>query len=190
MFDLIDGLPIHALVVHAVVVLLPLAVLGAIATAVRPHWRTRYGHLVIAAAAGATALSPVATASGEQLEKHVGDPGKHAALGDQLVWFAATLLIFEVALVWMTHRSSHSRNDADHHARSTERLSTKQSRAVTAVATVTVIAALAAGMQTYRVGESGARAAWGDQVTKEKPAHALGQPTAIWPAHGSSWWPA
>jgi hypothetical protein len=34
MFDTIGGLPIHALVVHAVIVLLPLASLGAIAIAV------------------------------------------------------------------------------------------------------------------------------------------------------------
>ena len=36
MFDLINGLPVHPLVVHAVVVLLPLAVIGTIAIAVSP----------------------------------------------------------------------------------------------------------------------------------------------------------
>ncbi len=39
MFDLINGLPIHPLVVHGVVVLLPLAILGTIAIAARPAWR-------------------------------------------------------------------------------------------------------------------------------------------------------
>ena len=48
-FDLINGVPIHPLVVHAVVVLLPLAVLGTIAIVVRPAWRLRYGPLVVAA---------------------------------------------------------------------------------------------------------------------------------------------
>jgi len=75
MFDLINGLPIHPLVVHAVVVLLPLAILGTVAIAVRPAWRTAYGPLVLGCAAVATALIPVATSSGEALEKHVGDPG-------------------------------------------------------------------------------------------------------------------
>ena len=51
MFDLINGIPLHPLVVHAVVVLLPLAVLGTIAIALRPSWRVRYGPLVVAAAA-------------------------------------------------------------------------------------------------------------------------------------------
>ena len=38
-FDLINGLPVHPLVVHAVVVLVPLAALGTIAIALRPAWR-------------------------------------------------------------------------------------------------------------------------------------------------------
>ena len=81
MFDLINGLPLHPLVVHAVVVLLPLAVLGTIAIAVRPAWRLSYGPLVVAIAAVATVLIPVSTSSGEALEKRVGDPGNHAAAG-------------------------------------------------------------------------------------------------------------
>ncbi len=51
MFDLINGIPVHPLVVHAVVVLLPLALLGTIAIAVKPAWRRPYGPLVVAAVA-------------------------------------------------------------------------------------------------------------------------------------------
>ncbi|WP_278259213.1 DUF2231 domain-containing protein [Nocardioides convexus] len=83
MFDLINGLPVHPLVVHVVVVLLPLAVLGTVAIVLRPSWRARHGLLVVGCAAVATALVPVATSSGEALERRVGDPGRHAALGDQ-----------------------------------------------------------------------------------------------------------
>jgi hypothetical protein len=36
---------------------------------------------------------------------------------------------------------------------------------VTLVAVLAVIAGVAAGVQVYRVGDSGARAAWGDQVS-------------------------
>ena len=71
MFDLINGLPVHPLVVHAVVVLLPLATLGTLAIAVRPAWRRAYGPLVVACAAVATVLIPVATSSGEALENLV-----------------------------------------------------------------------------------------------------------------------
>ena len=103
MFDLVNGLPVHPLVVHAVVVLLPLACLGTIAIAVRPVWRERYGVLVVACAAIATALIPVATSSSEALEERVGGPGargdgRHAAL------FAFPLLVLAAALVWIDRR--------------------------------------------------------------------------------------
>jgi len=38
----INGLPLHPLLVHAVVVLLPLAAVGSIIIAVVPKWRRRY----------------------------------------------------------------------------------------------------------------------------------------------------
>lgn len=150
MFDLIDGLPVHPLVVHAVVVLLPLASLGTLALVLRPSWRERFGLLVVGAAAVATVLLPVATSSGESLEERVGDPGSHAGLGEQLIWFALPLLVLAAALVYLDRR-----------ARRDPATSPSPLRVVTVLA---LVAALAATAQVYRVGESGARAAWGDQV--------------------------
>jgi uncharacterized membrane protein len=157
MFDLINGLPIHPLVVHAVVVLLPLATLGTLAIAVRPAWRRPYGLLVVGCAAVATALIPVATSSGEALEERVGDPGAHAELGDQLNWFAIPMLLLAAAMWWLDRR-----------ARSTDAASAGPTTRVGVVRAVTVLAivsALATTVQVYRVGDSGARAAWGDQVS-------------------------
>ncbi len=154
MFDLINGLPIHPLVVHAVVVLLPVAILGTVAIALRPAWRLRYGHLVVACTAVATVLIPVATSSGEALERHVGDPGKHAQLGDQLIWFALPLLVLDVLLVVLARRGRGGSAGIG-------------GGPLAAVAALSVVAALAAGVQVYRVGDSGARAAWGDQVTSK-----------------------
>lgn len=150
MFDLINGIPLHPLVVHAVVVLLPLATLGAIVIAVRPSWRLRYGPLVVAAAALSTILMPIATSSGEALESRVGDPGQHAQLGDQLIWFAVPLLVLSAALVWLEWRQDRH-TDASPSRRLTQ-----------VVAALVVVAALASTVQVYRVGDSGARAAWGD----------------------------
>ena len=147
MFDLINGLPWHPLVVHAVVVLLPLAMLGTVLVAVVPRWRRPYGPLVVAVAAVATALVPVATSSGEALEKHVGDPGRHAELGDQLIWFALPLLVLVMALVVLDRRG------------------TARRALTTTVAVLAVVAALASTVQVYRIGDTGARAAWADQVT-------------------------
>ncbi|MBC8092563.1 MAG: hypothetical protein H7Y15_11605, partial [Pseudonocardia sp.] len=39
----LDGVPLHPLVIHAVVVLLPLAAVGTLAMAVRPVWRRSLG---------------------------------------------------------------------------------------------------------------------------------------------------
>jgi uncharacterized membrane protein len=152
LFDLINGIPLHPLVVHAVVVLLPLATLGTIAVALRPRWRRTYGPLVVGAALVATVLCPVATSSGEALERRVGDPGQHAALGDTLVWFALALLVLSTLLVLLQRRDDAGAGAA-------------AGRATRAVAVLAVIAALGAGVQVYRVGDSGARAAWGDAAS-------------------------
>jgi len=63
----INGLPLHPLVVHAVVVLAPLAALLGLAYAAVPRWRwlLRWPLLVLSAIAAGAAL--VAAASGESL---------------------------------------------------------------------------------------------------------------------------
>lgn len=149
-----NGLPLHPLVVHAVVVLLPLAALGTIAIAVRPQWRTRYGLLVTAAALIATVLVPVATSSGEALEQRVGEPGAHAELGEQLIWFALPLLILSAILTYGGRRSPAAIETPRGHP-----------GIMRGVAVLAVVAAVAAGVQIYRVGDSGARAAWGDKAS-------------------------
>jgi len=152
-FDTFNGLPVHPLVVHAVVVLLPLAVIGTIALAVRPAWRRPYGPLLCVVAALAVLLCPVATSSGEQLEKHVGDPGQHAALGDQLVWFAIPVLVLAAGMTYLARRHPHR--------------TPGPSWLPAAVSVLAVVAAVACGVQVFRVGDSGARAAWGDQVAQK-----------------------
>jgi len=153
MFDLINGLPVHPLVVHGVVVLLPLAVVGTIAIAAKPAWRLPYGFWVVGCALAATVMLPVATSSGEALEKRVGNPGDHAELGDSLIFFAIPLLVLAAALVWLEWRKAQGKPAIG------------PSVLPAAIAGLAVVAALATGVQVYRVGDSGARAAWGDQVS-------------------------
>lgn len=157
--DLVNGLPLHPLVVHAVVVLLPLAILGTLAIAIVPRWRRPYGPLVLGVAVVATALIPLATSSGEALEHSVGDPGKHAELGDQLIWFALPLVVLIALLLWLDRRRP---------APVADRGGSPGGVAVTTVAVLAVVGALAAGVQVYRVGDSGAQAAWGDRVASHR----------------------
>ena len=68
----VAGLPLHPLVVHAVVVLLPLAAVGTLAAAARPAWRRVLAiPTLLVALAGAVAV-PLASSSGWQLRRTMG----------------------------------------------------------------------------------------------------------------------
>ena len=80
MFGSFDGLPIHALVVHAAVILVPLAATLGILF-LRPAWRMTLRWPLVAAAAIATATAFVARQSGEVLKESLGDQLKDNAAG-------------------------------------------------------------------------------------------------------------
>ena len=95
----VDGIPAHPLLVHAVVVLLPLAALGGLVIAARATWRRRFGVAVLLLTAAGVAAVPLATRTGDQL-KAVLPPNpkieRHAELGNNLLPFA---LAFGVAVL-------------------------------------------------------------------------------------------
>jgi uncharacterized membrane protein len=156
--EFVNGLPLHALVVHFVVVLLPLAVAGAVVIAVWPAARARFGWLVVAAAAVATVLVPVATSSGTKLQRRLPDNElvrTHQELGDKMIYFAIPLLLAVVALM-VVHEVGR-RQEA-----------TWTKFALIGVAVVTVASAVAAGVHVYRVGDAGSRAVW-DGIQNTQP---------------------
>lgn len=69
--DELFGLPAHPLVVHAPVVLLPLAVVGAVAMMLRPSWYRHFRWPVLAIAAIGTLGAIFAAGSGEELEEGI-----------------------------------------------------------------------------------------------------------------------
>ena len=148
--DTVFGIPVHPLVVHAVVVLVPLASLGVVATAFVPKWRQRFGGLVALVTLAAVAMVPVATQSGEQLEESVGETPaleSHIELGDAMIFFAIPLLVAAVALWWLGRREAERR---------------PYGRGITlTVGVVSVVVALAATAWIVRVGHSGAESVWG-----------------------------
>jgi uncharacterized membrane protein len=164
MFDTIFGLPVHPLVVHGVVVLLPLAGLGVVAISLVPSWRRRYGVLVVLLAAAATAAVPVATRSGQELAERVGEPERHADLGSMVIWYAVPMLLLVGALVWLDRRQpqparGYAASGAARNSGSTARTS-MQSRLVLLVAGLSVVAAVGAITLTVLTGHAGSKAHW------------------------------
>lgn len=150
MFSTIFGLPAHPLIVHAVVVLVPLAALSGLVVAVWPAARARYAPLALAVATLALISVPLATHTGEQLERHVQPSAfveRHTEMADGLLpfmgllWLALAVLVGARAL-----RKSRDMEWAKYF--------------VGAAAVVAVAGAVASGVQVVRIGDSGARAAW------------------------------
>lgn len=67
MFDYVLGLPVHALVIHAVVVLVPLSALVVLAYVARPGWRRALRWPAVAGALVSGGAAYVAAESGERL---------------------------------------------------------------------------------------------------------------------------
>lgn len=150
MFDTINGLPVHVLIVHVVVVLLPLSAIGAIIVACIPRWSRRFGVLVWIGALISLVAAFVAQESGEQLAQRVGVPMQHMDAGMQVKFYAAGLLVVTFIL-WLLDRKAQ-----------------KRSPIAAIVAVLCVIAALAAIWGTFRAGDSGSQAVW-EMVIKNTP---------------------
>lgn len=150
--EFVDGLPLHPLLVHFVVVLLPLAAAGAVVISVWPAARQRFGWLVVAATAGATLLIPFTTSAGEKLKARL--PGnelinRHQELGNLMLRLSTPLLVFVVALM-VLHEVS-------------KRREIRWSKiAMVVLAALTIGSAVLTGVHVYRTGEAGSRAVYPD----------------------------
>lgn len=146
----VNGLPAHILLNHLVVVLGPLAAILAILCAVWAAARRRFIWLTLVLAALTLAMTPLTTSSGGWLAGKVGDSpqlARHAALGETLSYFASALVVAVTMLAVVHLRLARGRN--------------VKPVAHAVIALLVVTAAAATLVQTYRVGDSGARAAWG-----------------------------
>ncbi|OLR93840.1 DUF2231 domain-containing protein [Actinokineospora bangkokensis] len=163
-----NDLPLHPLVVHGVVVLVPLSVLGAVVIALWPAARQRFGWLVVAFAAAAAVLTPIAANSGETLQAALPDNElirEHAELGDTLIFFVAPLFLVLLALMLVDRAARRGAGPADEPAagggtatRVAAPTWTKPALIVAAVLSIAL--GVAAGVQVYRVGDAGAKAVW------------------------------
>lgn len=158
-FSTVNGLPLHPLIVHAAVVLLPLSAIGLIIIAFVPKWRRTYGWLVLLGLFISVGASFLAKETGEQLAEQVGEPERHAELGDVMPIIA--FLLFAVAAVWLgvAWRTDKAAAAA---AAANPGEPAGQSVVTTVLAVVSVIAAIVAIVWMVLVGDSGAKAVWSD----------------------------
>ena len=149
MFDTISGLPVHALVVHAVVVLLPLMAVLSVLVAAVPKWR-KYLSWVVLGNASVLVAAFVAKQSGEALRARLGGEiaKNHAQWGNLVPFFAFFLLVASVIAWWATRRGG--------------------VRVPNSIGLVGV-AAVAAVAMTVVTGDTGARAVWETTIAHTSP---------------------
>ncbi len=153
MSDLLGGLPLHPLVVHGVVVLLPLAAIGMIVTTFASRWRSTFQWVILAGAVVGASGAYIAKVSGDSLSAAVGLPVDHANWGNYLVIAAMAFSAITGLWIFTWHLDGW----------------------MWAKRTVNVLAALASIVimaLTYLAGHSGAESVWKDQLqtARQPPA--------------------
>jgi len=157
MFDLIAGLPIHALAVHAAVVLLPLTAIGTVAATGVERWRPALRWWVIADAV-MVVVAFATKESGEQLQDRLKQVSgevvahDHGEMGELVPLFAVVLVVAAVIAYVLVGRLAVG-----------EPVPGRRRGAAVALVGLAATATIA---WTAAVGHSGASSVWSDQVTK------------------------
>ena len=145
MLDTVLGLPVHPLIVHATVVLVPLTALLVIAAAVSGRARSWLGPVPAVAAVLCCGLVPLTTSSGEALEHRLPDNPlieHHQELADTLIWLVLPLAVVAVAAWFVRRRGVGGRT------------------LLAAVSVLAVLLAVGTLVDVTLIGHSGAKASW------------------------------
>jgi asparagine N-glycosylation enzyme membrane subunit Stt3 len=147
----IAGLPAHALLVHAIVVLAPLTAVLEILCGFWPAARRRLVWLVLALAVVTTVLTPITTDAGEWLKDQKASVSpilqEHAERGDWMIYFSVALLVVAVALAVLHFLEGRSDK--------------RRTVATAVVAVVALLVGVSSVVTVYRIGDSGAQSVWG-----------------------------
>lgn len=153
MLDTIFGLPMHPLIVHATVVLVPTAALLVAWAALHGRFRGWSGPVAPLAAVVACVLVPLSTGSGEELEHRVGASSlvhEHAELAGTLIWFVIPLALAAIAGYVLHRRGGAARG------------------LTIGVAVLSVALAGATLVDVALIGHSGAKASWSSVAAHPK----------------------
>jgi hypothetical protein len=146
------GLPAHPLIVHAAVVLLPIAALGLIVVALVPKARRHYAPVVVVLALAATVAVGLAQQSGESLEDSVQRTElvrEHTSQGETVLPWAIAVTIVSALVA------------AEPYVR--DRLGKVSPKVATGVLVgASLIVGVGATWTVIDVGHSGATSVWND----------------------------
>lgn len=160
-----NGLPLHVLLVHFVVIVVPLAAFCTVLAAAWPAARRRLDMVTPIIALAALIAVPITTQAGEWLQARVGHTeliAAHAALGKTLLpWAVATFIIAVIQWFWFRFVTAPD-------ARFASRVPGRTARLVITFVLAASVAVLAVGsvVTVLQIGESGARAIWTGSFTQ------------------------
>lgn len=175
----INGLPPHVLLLHVVVVLIPLGALFTVLSATWPIARRKLGFLSPLTCLIALAFVPLTVSAGRSLRGKIdadhANPQitKHLNLATWMLPFAILLFLVSAAVWWLGRKTDEAATAAQTGATGGATTVATRTRTVlptwvgVAIAVVAVAVAAVNVLQIYRVGDSGAHAAW-DYVQKIK----------------------
>jgi hypothetical protein len=146
LFGSVAGLPLHPLVIHASIVLIPLVAIGALVMSYLPSFSRRYGKLILVIAIFAQVSLFLAKVTGEAFEEILDkDMGNHAELGE-IAPFVTLPMVVLIYLRWRLDRSGAT-------------VGSVWVRRLTSLALI--LASLASIAVIVLVGHSGAESVWG-----------------------------
>jgi hypothetical protein len=155
----LNGLPLHPLIVHVVVVFAPLAALGGILYAVRPAWRwwLRWPFVASAVIAAGAAIIAVQSGPSFEVQRHVQTLPSvlvHAHRGRILRWVLLAFLVPTGLGAWLLGGPSPV----------TSGWGARESRSAvvaTGLQVLLVAGSVAVLVSVFLTGDSGARSVWG-----------------------------
>lgn len=185
----ISGIPLHPLIVHIPVMMVPLAFIGAVLALAVPRWRSWALTLVAVFAGISLAGVQLAMQSGEGLEEILNEESalieRHSQLAEQARPMVFLFFVFALAAAVIYHLV----------ARATARDEAEAGRVpllrklLVPVMVLSVFTGALSLAWVYRTGHSGAESVWkgeGDKSAKKSEGSGEGTPEGDKPADGDT----
>lgn len=191
-FSSVGDLPLHPLVVHFAVALLPVAALLLVAAAIVPALRRRVLGLSVIGVLVGTVATFVSKESGEALAETVGLPAEHAEWADRLM--VGSVILSVLAVIWwiVSRRVDGVRRSAATSPWGTadggvrNRTPRKGGLLGTVLGLLTAIAAVFVLVFAIFTGHSGAQAVWSGSPTESTGESSTAAGGAVAATEGSS----